>query len=340
LAKTLGLGIIGLGRLWEARHKPALGRMRDRFRVVAVYDQVARRAEIEARQIGCAVADGLADLVHRPDVDAIYLLTPQWFGLHPVSLAIDAGKAIYCALPAASDPQGLEALAPEIRRRNLPYMPELPRRFYPATRRRLELLNGPLGHPRLILGHARFFGFDRYDEPGPSTQLAPASLRIDPGGNLIDWCRRAFAVDPSTISGTSAQLAPNAPDDSGPDFESFSLEFPSGGLAQISLARYHRALWGDATRFLPPAGFQVFAERGAAWVEMPDRVAWSDASGAHDERLPMDPSIGEQLSDAFHRRLSGDLSVGPTLDDALAIARNVRKLQQSHDEARTIPLQG
>ena len=50
----LRVGVIGLGRLWEARHKPALARMRDRFQVTAVYDQVVRRAEIEAGGLGCA----------------------------------------------------------------------------------------------------------------------------------------------------------------------------------------------------------------------------------------------------------------------------------------------
>lgn len=338
MAKTRGLGIIGLGRLWEARHKPALGRMRDRFRAVSVYDQVARRAELEARQLRCSAAEGLTELVHHPDVDAIYLLTPQWFGLHPISLAIEAGKAIYCALPSAADPDGLESLAEGIRQSGLVFMPELPRRFYPATKRLFELLNGPLGPARLVLGHARFFGFDRYDDPGPSAQLAPSPLRIDPGGNLIDWCRRVFGGYPTSVFGTSAQAGVGLRDESGPDFESLSLEFPSGGLAQVSLARYHRTLWGEATRFLPPAGFQIFAERGAAWVEMPDRVAWSDASGAHDERLPMAPSVGEQLSEAFYQKLEGQDDAGPSLDDALAIARLVRRVQQSHDESRKIAL--
>ena len=39
--KRLRVGVVGLGRLWEVRHKPALARMKDRFQVVAVYDQVA-----------------------------------------------------------------------------------------------------------------------------------------------------------------------------------------------------------------------------------------------------------------------------------------------------------
>ena len=86
----LRVGVIGLGRLWEARHKPALARMADRFEVRAVYDQVARRAETEAAQLGCAAPEGLAALIERPDVDVIYLLTPQWFGLHPIALACAA----------------------------------------------------------------------------------------------------------------------------------------------------------------------------------------------------------------------------------------------------------
>src|SRR3982750_4065181 len=65
----LRVGVVGLGRLWEARHKPALARLHDRFAVTAVYDQVHRRAEIEAAQLGCAAVEGLTALVERPDVD-------------------------------------------------------------------------------------------------------------------------------------------------------------------------------------------------------------------------------------------------------------------------------
>src|SRR3954447_5572938 len=81
------VGVIGLGRLWEARHKPALARLRDRFQVTAVYDQVLRRAEVEAGHLGAAAVEGISALVARPDVDVVHVLTPQWFGLHPIELA-------------------------------------------------------------------------------------------------------------------------------------------------------------------------------------------------------------------------------------------------------------
>src|SRR5215471_14617174 len=88
----LGVGVVGLGRLWETRHKPSLLRLQDRFRVTAVYDQVYRRARIEADHLGCVACEGLGALLERPDVDVIYLLSPQWFGLHPAHLACAAGK--------------------------------------------------------------------------------------------------------------------------------------------------------------------------------------------------------------------------------------------------------
>ena len=108
----LRVGVVGLGRLWETRHKPSLARMEDRFRVTAVYDQVCRRAEIEAGQIGCAATEGLSALVERPDVDVIYLLSRQWFGLHPIALACAAGKPVYCALAAGRRPRRARGAGP------------------------------------------------------------------------------------------------------------------------------------------------------------------------------------------------------------------------------------
>jgi predicted dehydrogenase len=333
----LRVGVIGLGRLWEARHKPALARMADRFRVTAVYDQVARRAEIEAAQIGCAAALGLTELVERPDVDAVYLLSPQWFGSHPIGLACAARKPIYCAIPLCHEPEGLEELAATIRASGTPFMPELARRFYPATLRLRELLATTLGRPRLVLGHGRLFGFDRYGPPGPTTQLAPMPLTVDPGSYLLDWCRFVFQAEPTTVQGSGGVVLPGVAG-AGDDFEGFTAEFPDGALAQVAFGRYHREPWGEATRFLPQPGFQVFAERGAAWVEMPDHIQWTDASGAREERAPLEPTVGEVLNDHFHRMVRGGQSLAPTLDDALAVARLVHELRRSRREGRRIAL--
>ncbi len=328
----LRVGVIGLGRLWESRHKPSLARLPDRFRITAVYDQVHRRAELEAEQLGCAACQGLAALVERPDVDVVYLLSPQWFGLHPAHLACAAGKAVYCGLPVAGDLAELERLAPRVDESGIPFMPEFARRCYPATLRLKELLATTLGTPRLILGHSRLFGFDRYAVPGPTTQIAPAPLSIDPGGYLLDWCAFLMQALPVSISGSRCQVVPAEEGRSSePDFESFVAGFPGGATAQIEYGRYDRHRWGEASRFLPASGFQVYAERGAAWLEMPERIQWWDSTGTHEERLPLEPTVGDVLNDQFHRLVRNCQSLAPTIHDALAIARLVQDLKQSQD---------
>jgi predicted dehydrogenase len=327
------VGVIGLGRLWESRHKPSLTRMQDRFLITAVYDQVHRRAQLEAAQLGCVACEGLAALVDHPDVDVVYLLSPQWFGLHPAHLACAVRKPVYCGLPVAGDVAELEKLTERVEQTGTPFMPEFARRCYPATLRLKELLATTLGPPRLILGHSRLFGFDRYATPGPTTQIAPAPLLIDPGSYLLDWCIFLMQSLPTSISGTRCHvLPPGAGQPTEPDYESFVAGFPGGATAQIGFGRYDRLRWGEASRFLPGSGFQVFAEQGAAWMEMPERIQWWDSSGTHEEKLPLEPTVGDVLNDQFHRLVHNGQSLAPTIRDALEIARLVGDLKRSQAE--------
>ncbi|WP_435006273.1 Gfo/Idh/MocA family protein [Tundrisphaera lichenicola] len=331
----LKVGVVGLGRLWEARHKPALAKLKDRFQVTAVYDQVARRAELESVQFGCTAVDGLIELFERPDVEAIYLLTPQWFGLYPIEAACATGKPIYCALPMICGREELDRLDHLVRSSGVVFMPEFARRFYPTTMRLKQLLATKLGAPRLVIGLGRLFGFDRYGQPGPSTQLAPATLLVDPGTYLLDWCRFVFGSEPRSVQGWGGTIFPD-PESVGPDFETCLMEFEGGATAQLSVARYHRSLWGDANRFLPQPGVQVFAERGVAWLEMPDRIQWTDADGIHEERLPLEPTVGELLNDHFYQMVRGEGSLAPTWNDSIAVARLLGAIRRSGLEGQKV----
>jgi predicted dehydrogenase len=200
-----------------------------------------------------------------------------------------------------------------------------------------ELLATQLGQARLVVGHSRLYGFDRYALPGPTTQIAPAPLLIDPGSYLLDWCGFVFQAMPLSLHGFRCEVLPrDASAEQDSDFESFVATFARGATAHISFGRYHRTSWGEATRFLPPPGFQVFAERGAAWLEMPERIQWSCSSGHQDERLPLEPTVGDVLNDQFHRLVRGDHSLAPTIHDALEIAQLVEQLRRSQLEGRTV----
>ncbi len=181
------------------------------------------------------------------------------------------------------------------------------------------------------MGQTRLYGFDRYAVPGPTTQIAPAPLAIDPGSYLVDWCCYVFQSLPEALHGFRCQVI-SSPDHAEPGrrFREFRCQLsPKGATAQISYGRYHRTPWGDASRFLPLPGFQVFAERGAAWLEMPEKIQWSTAAGTKEERLALEPTVGDVLNDQFHRLVRGDHSLAPTIREALDIARLVSEMRSS-----------
>ena len=93
----LRVGLVGLGEVWHQRHAPALRMLADRFEVRAVCDQVGHRAHQAAQEFGAAAIDGFRVLSRREDLDAVLILSPQWYGALPVLAACDAGKAVYCA---------------------------------------------------------------------------------------------------------------------------------------------------------------------------------------------------------------------------------------------------
>src|SRR5262245_65482020 len=95
----LRVGLVGLGKAWEVRHRPALRALADRFEVRAICEQVGVRAEQAAREFGATPIDGFRALAAREDIDAILMLAEQWYGWLPILAACDHGKAIYCAAP-------------------------------------------------------------------------------------------------------------------------------------------------------------------------------------------------------------------------------------------------
>jgi hypothetical protein len=63
---------------------------------------------------------------------------------------------------------------------------------------------------------------------------------------------------------------------------------------------------------------------------MPEKILWSNATGSKEERLALEPTVGDVLNDQFHRAVWGDHSLTPTIRDALEIARLTSILRPSH----------
>src|SRR2546422_237927 len=123
---TVQIGVIGLGRLWRKRYKPALARMGDCFQVRAVCDQVQAVAEMEGKRLGCQAVLGPTALLENKDVHALLLVDSQWFGLWPIEVACRLGKPVYCCGSPAEEGNHAEALVQQVRDSRLPVMVEMP----------------------------------------------------------------------------------------------------------------------------------------------------------------------------------------------------------------------
>ena len=100
-ARTLGWGIIGLGRIAGSQIAPAITAAGNST-LVSVVSRDRARAEEFARTHGAATAlDDYAKMLADPAVDAVYIATPNALHAGQVIAAAQAGKHVLCDKPLA-----------------------------------------------------------------------------------------------------------------------------------------------------------------------------------------------------------------------------------------------
>jgi predicted dehydrogenase len=307
----LRVGVIGLGRRWR-RYRSLLARLRGHVEVRAVCDQIARRAEIEAQQLSCAAAAGPVELLERPDVEAVLLLDPQWYGLWPLQHACRVTKPVLCALSPASDEPHADAMRESIQSSALPVLMALPQLLAPATRYLRELLTHRLGQARLV--RVDWSAAPPREDAAHDLLACPAVLPLLAACAwlLDDAPRSIWAID-----GDSAL------------FVTLVLRFGRDRLAQVNL-------WTAAAGRMPPR-FELVAEAGTATAELPRQLRWRDADGQHAQRLP--PRLTEQIAlERFILALRDGQPLRPNFEDAYQPLTWLRAAVRSRSEGRSIAL--
>ena len=185
----LRVGLVGLGNVWQLRYRAALLALGDRFDVRAVCAEVAARAEQVASEFGATAVDGFRALTARDDVDAVLVLTPEWYGPLPIIAACESGKAVYCAAALDIDPQRANEIKRRVEDSGVAFMAEFPRRHAPATLRLKELIATTLGEPRLMFCHERQKVTERNGAPRGHLHCPPSVPRPARVGRLVPLCR-------------------------------------------------------------------------------------------------------------------------------------------------------
>jgi predicted dehydrogenase len=148
--------------------------------IVAVASRAMERAESYADRYGMATRyDDYAALARDPDVDVVYVATPQSRHVDDTLLALGAGKHVLCEKPFALNERQARTMVDEARRQGVFLMEAIWSRFLPSYRALVDTVgSGRIGEPMLVEAD---FGIRRPMEP--DNRLFRADLG---GGGLLD----------------------------------------------------------------------------------------------------------------------------------------------------------
>jgi len=117
---TLRIGVIGAGNIFEKGYAPAFEQT-DALRVTVIHDIDPERAKAAARRLPDVRAVGTpVELLDRPDVDAVFVLTPTHTHADLAIAALESGKDVLCEKPMARttvDARRMQAAAERTGRR-------------------------------------------------------------------------------------------------------------------------------------------------------------------------------------------------------------------------------
>ena len=137
----------------------------------AVASRSLATAQQTAQEFGIPTAYGsYSELFADPQIDIVYMATPNHRHCADTLEALEAGKHVLCEKPFALDPEQARAMVAKAQSKNLFLMEALWTRFVPSIQALITLLqDGAIGDPRLLRAdfgfQARFNAHSRLFDP-------------------------------------------------------------------------------------------------------------------------------------------------------------------------------
>ncbi len=290
----LEIGLIGLGPEWEEQYRPALGGLRQRLRVTAVYDFVASRGAQVAAELGAAHVTGMRALLERSDVAAVLILDSAWTGLWPMRFAVEYRKPAFVARVGEHLPAELEELQAGAQEAGILVVPELRHRATPATMRLRELTATQLGPVQSL---------ELELDVGATALLQSAWVAA------LDWCSFVAQSAPLEVTPVAGQTT------------GVSVRFKRATTGGTQVEAQIRVLQSGSGAELPGVTARVACVAGSADVLEPHVLVWRRGEDEVRESLGSDRPGIEVLLGHFARRIVGGLVPVPDLGDVCRVLR-------------------
>ena len=354
--RTVGVGIIGTGfaRTTQLPAWAACGGAR----LVAVASGRRENAERAAREFAIPfVASDWREVVARPDVDLVSIVTPPVTHAEMASGALGAGKAVLCEKPMAMDAGETGRMCEAARAAGVLALIDHELRFLPARRRMRDLIQGgELGRVR----HAKFLfrGDSRAAADRPwswwSDERAGGGALGAIGSHAVDALHWLLGTRVSHVSASlAAHVAERRDPESGEprrvtadDEASLLVNFEDGGAAERATGVVNVSLTEAGA---PEHAVEVFGTEGSVRIDGAGRL-WRArvGEGAWQRVEAEEAPLAEGLRDnewsrgftVFAREIVAALREGRTTVEGAATFDDGHRTQTVLDAARAAHASG
>jgi 1,5-anhydro-D-fructose reductase (1,5-anhydro-D-mannitol-forming) len=320
---TLGIALLGTGRIAEHAFVPAV-RAVDDARLVAVLSRDAARGAAFAQQHGIPETyDRLETLLQNPQVDAVIVATTDALHEPQVIAAAQAGKHVLCEKPMATTMAGCARMAEAVRGSGITFAMGYNNRFNSGLQRIKAMLDaGDIGPVR----YARALLTSQVQDPKGWRALGAQSrywALSATGTHLID-CWRWYFGEPASVGGGLTAPRYGGPND---EVSTLVLNYPGRLLAELTATSILRGgnrleLFGEAGTII---GEAVFGSR--------PRGTSITCNGQTITCQAADSFVGEVAD--FVQAIQQQRQPRATLEDGL---RNVHIMETARDGARQRPI--
>lgn len=324
MADRVGWGIVGYG--WVARDYMAPGIRDAGHRLVAICDpgEASRRA---AMAQGARAYDSLDRLIADPEVEAVYVASPNHLHRQAVEALAAAGKPMLCEKPMAAALGDAEAMAQAVRESGVFYGTAFDQRHHPAHR----AMRAAIGQGRLGTVTAIRIVYACWLDRGWASFEGQANWRIDAaqagGGALMDLAPHGLDLTDFLLGESVAEIAAltqaRAQDYAVDDGALLIGRTPSGVLASLNVAY-------NCPDALPRRRLEVVGTRGqlVALNTMGQTaggsLTFTDGTTGAPEDIPFD---GKASPFTEQVRAFGSALRRPAEREAYSIARDLHTMR-------------
>jgi predicted dehydrogenase len=332
MTQPLRLGLIGTGVAARILHWPALERMPDRYRLVAVANRTPAKAEAFARMAGVdpdAVYSDYRQLLARDDLEVVLLALPPALNYGVARAAAEAGLDIICEKPIAVSLDEAEAMAALPREFGVRLLIAENFRYEAAVQKARSLIDAGRVRPPFMFSY-------RFIQPvPPDDEIAGRPWRQHPthvggifsdhGVHMIDVAR-ALMGDVAAVQVFGRDLRAHL---GGLDTAVYNLRFESGAVGSIQ--------WSFAVASEPDWVIHLWAEDGTLRLR-PEEVRLQK-QGRQDELFVVEPmmSFVYEFLD-FYEVLVNHKQPVMTVQDALADLQTILAAHRSADSGQVVNL--